>query len=64
MPELKFMLTEAQITRIKKAIRNKYGDDERTDAQLVKDEITNHLKFLVRGYEQEVEVRKINLVKF
>ena len=64
MAELKFTFTGNQVTRIKKAIRDKYGDDERTDAQLVKDEITNHLKSLVRGYEQKVEVRKINLVKF
>ena len=41
-----------------------YGDDERTDAQLVKDEIINHLKSLVSLYEKKVEVAKINLATF
>lgn len=64
MAELKFTFTDTQVKRVKGAIRDKYGDDERTDAQLVKDEITNHFKSLVSNYEQRVEVRKINLVKF
>ena len=64
MAELKLTFTDSQVTRIKKAIRDKYGEDERTDSQLIKDEITNHLKSIVVAYEKKVEVAKISLAKF
>ena len=64
MPGLKFTFTDTQVTRIKSAVRDKYGDDERTDAQLVKDEIMDHLKSLVRNYEKKIAIDKLNLASF
>lgn len=64
MPELKLTLKDDQISRIKKAVRDKYGDDERTDGQLVKFDMKQNLKSLVQNYEKKVEVSKIKLTDF
>lgn len=64
MAELKLTLTDSQITRIKKAIRDKYGIDKRKDNQLIKDDMKNYLKSFVRNYEKKVQVSKIKLADF
>jgi len=65
MAELKLTFTDSQVTRIKAAVKMKYGKtDERTPTQLVQIDIKDYLKSLVREQEQKVEVAKINLTAF
>ena len=64
MAELKLTFTDSQVTRIKAAIKDKYGDDPRTPNNLVQVELKNYLRSLVRQYEQKIEVKKIKLTEF
>lgn len=64
MAELKLTFTDSQITRIKAAVRAKYGDDPRTPNNLVQVELKTYLKYLVREQEQKAEVSKIEPLEF
>ena len=64
MAELKLTFSDNQVTRIKKAIRDKYGNDERTDNQLMKIDVKNYIISLVRNYEKKVAVAGLNLADF